>query len=121
MTTQTEWVPGDTFAARLVLLRRELDLTTDEIADRCGIKRPTWQTWEHGTSPRNMSAVVAQIALATGVNRNWLTWGGPLSALNRPNGGPSGSPGQSSMSDNDTELMQYRSRSRRTQVRVKAA
>ena len=102
MTTQPTWVPRDTFGARLVLLRRELDLSTEEIAGRCGLNRATWQTWEHGSSPRNMSAVVAQIALATGADRDWLMWGGPLGGLNSP-------PAQPAMNDNDTELMQYRS------------
>jgi len=78
MSTQTTWVPRDTFAARLALLRRELGITAEEAAARCGLNRATWQTWEHGASPRNMSAVVAKIALATGVSRDWLMWGGAL-------------------------------------------
>ncbi len=78
MSTQTTWVPRDTFGARLALLRRELGLTAEEAAARCGLNRATWQTWEHGASPRNMSTVVAKIALGTGVSREWLMWGGPL-------------------------------------------
>lgn len=105
MSTQTEWVPGDTFAARLMLLRQHLGhVTTEEIADRCGVKRATWSTWERGAAPRNMASVVARIALATGVSRNWLMWGGPLADPH----GPSGLPGQPTISDNATELMQYR-------------
>ena len=109
MTTQPTWVPRDTFGARLALLRRELKLSTEEIADRCGLNRATWQTWEHGSSPRKMDSVVTRIALATGVSREWLMWGGPLGGLDSPSGGPSVSPIQPSISDNDTELMQYRS------------
>lgn len=76
--TTTRWVPSDTFGARLALLRRQLRLTTEEIADLCGLNRGTWQTWEKGASPRNMNAVVAAISLATGVDKDWLMWGGPL-------------------------------------------
>lgn len=82
MSTQTHaarWIPRDTFAARLALLRIELgNLTVEDAAQRCGLNRATWQTWERGSSPRNMSAVVAKIALATGADRDWLMWGGTL-------------------------------------------
>ena len=117
-----DWVPGDTFAARLILLRRELGLTTDELADLCGIKRATWSTWERGAAPRKMGAVVAQIALATGVSRDWLMWGGPLADPN----GPSRLLRHPLVSDNATELMQYRYSSplagkpRRSRVKVAA-
>ena len=115
MSTQLEWRPIDTFGSRLVLIRRELGLSTEEIADRCGLKHQTWSTWERGATPRGMNAVVAKIALATGVNRDWLMWGGPLgeaeslATLDRPTGGPGVAPGQPTISDKDTELMQYRS------------
>ena len=100
MTTQTDWVPEDTFAGRLLLLRHELGESTEALAARCGLKHQTWSTWERGSSPRNMSAVVAAISLATGVDRDWLMWGGQL----RPAGQSS-----AGRSLTDTELMQYRS------------
>jgi transcriptional regulator with XRE-family HTH domain len=105
MSTHTEWVPEDTFGGRLMLLRHQLGLTTEEIADRCDLKTPTWSTWERGATPRNMSAVVAKVALATGVSRAWLMWGGPLSD---PSSRPSDSLGQAGSWHNADELMQYR-------------
>ena len=123
MSTRTEWIPDDTFGGRLMLLRHQLGLTTEEIAERCDLKTPTWSTWERGAIPRGMNAVVAKIALATGVSRNWLMWGGPVgSGLDSPTGLPSASPDQPSIRHNDTELMQYRSRvARVTRRTIKVA
>jgi len=119
MSTQTTWVPGDTFASRLVLVRRELGLSTEEIAERCNLKHQTWSTWERGARPRGMDRVVARISMATGVSREWLMWGGPLSeGGHAPDGG---SPTQAGMSDNATELMQYRSVRRSSGTRPRAA
>ena len=108
MSANADWVPADTFGARLMLLRHQLGLSTEEIAGRCDLKTPTWSTWERGASPRNMPGVVARITLATGVDRDWLMWGGPLGAGPHA-GGPSASTGYRAVWDNDTELMQYRS------------
>lgn len=74
--TTASWIPADTFASRLIEVRRALGLTVEQAADRCGLKRPTWGSWESGALPRNMAAVVARIALATGVDRDWLMFGG---------------------------------------------
>jgi transcriptional regulator with XRE-family HTH domain len=79
MSTQPQWVPEDTFGTRLVILRRQLGLSVEEMAERCGQKAATWSTWERGAAPRSMASVVAAISLATGVSRDWLMWGGPLS------------------------------------------
>lgn len=79
MATQQEApgprVPRDTFAARLVLLRHELELTVEQISDRCGIASATWSTWEHGTSPRDKAEVCKKIAEGTDYDREWLTFG----------------------------------------------
>lgn len=69
------WVPEDSFGSRLVLVRRELDLTTEEAAKRCGLKAPTWNTWENGARPRGMNDVVEAIHKGLGVSRAWLMWG----------------------------------------------
>lgn len=82
MSTQPQWVPEDTFGARLVLLRRQLGMSVEDMAIACGQKPATWSTWERGASPRGMAAVVASISLATGVSRDWLMWGGPLGGGN---------------------------------------
>lgn len=85
------WIPEDTFASRLILIRRQLDLTTEEAAERCGLKAPTWNTWENGTVPRGMDSVVQAISAGLGVNRDWLIWGAssrcsPLLEVQLPSG-----------------------------------
>lgn len=56
---------------RIRKLRRELDLTQREFADRIGIKRNTVATYETG---RNIpiDAVVSLICRTFNVNENWL-------------------------------------------------
>jgi hypothetical protein len=71
----TRRIPADTFAARLVLIRHDLDLTTVEAGSRCGIHYATWNTWERGGSPRNMADVVNKISRALDIDPNWLMWG----------------------------------------------
>lgn len=80
MSTQAPaWVPTDTFGSRLLLVRAELHLSCEEAASKCGLKAPTWNTWERGSSPRNMAAVVDAIHQGLGVDRDWLMWGGSRS------------------------------------------
>lgn len=69
------WVPKDSFATRLILIRRELDLTQAEAASRCGVKAATWNTWENGSRPRGLDAIVVAISKGLGVDRDWLMWG----------------------------------------------
>lgn len=76
MSTQIEtWFPASTFGSRLVLLRRELGLSTKEAASKAGLHYATWSTWENGRTPSNQAAVVSSIADAYGVDRAWLMWG----------------------------------------------
>jgi len=77
-SSATGWIPQDTFKARLRLVREELGLTVREAAARCGFHYATWSTWERGTDPRHMVAVVEKISATLGVDRDWLMWGGPL-------------------------------------------
>lgn len=72
---EDHWVPADTFAARLVHLRHDMGLTQEEIADLCGVKRASWNAWEHGVSPRNMAKTVEAIHGGTKARRDWLMWG----------------------------------------------
>jgi transcriptional regulator with XRE-family HTH domain len=73
------WVPEDTFGMRLRILRFDLDVSVDDICEQTGIRPPTWGKWERGESePRGLPRVVARIVEATGVDREWLLWGGPL-------------------------------------------
>lgn len=75
LTDQDPWIPEETFAARLRLIRHALDLTTEEIGQKVGVPGPTWNTWENGAKPRRMDEKVAQISEALGVDRAWLMWG----------------------------------------------
>lgn len=74
MTTDT-WIPADTFGTRLLRIRRDKGLTVDQAAAMCGVKPATWSSWERGSSPHRMPAVVADIAAAFHADRDWLMWG----------------------------------------------
>lgn len=78
------WVPEDTLANRLVLVRRSLGMTQRAAAEKCGLTFGEWQSLEEGRQARGLDVKVARISRALGVNRDWLIWGGPLG------GGPSG-------------------------------
>jgi len=85
--TAHAWVPTDNFGTRLLLVRRELDLTVKEAAIKCGLHYATWSTWENGRKPADMAAVVKAVSDGLGVSRAWLMWGG---APESP--GPAGTP-----------------------------
>ncbi len=86
---QTAWVPHDSFANRLVLVRRELGLNVKEAAARCGLHYATWSTWENGRKPADMVGVVDSIHQGLGVERSWLMWG--VAENPRPEGPGGGS------------------------------
>lgn len=72
---QTRKIPRDSFALRLVALRHDLGISQEEAADLCGVKRPTWATWEKGSMPRNVADVARRISEATGYSLSWLLFG----------------------------------------------
>lgn len=72
------WVPPTSFAIRLLILRRHLELTQREASRLCGLDDGSWSNWERGSRPRAMDQVVDTIAQVTGCNRDWLMWGSPL-------------------------------------------
>ncbi len=74
------WRPEDTFAARLMLVRKHLELSQEAIAERCGLDGASWGYWERGGSPQKKDSTVFKIANALGVDRDWLMWGGPLAS-----------------------------------------
>ncbi|SID46392.1 Uncharacterised protein [Mycobacteroides abscessus subsp. abscessus] len=82
MTVMTEahvgWVPSDSLANRLVLVRQERKLSQRAAADQCGLTFGEWQSMELGRAARRVNVKVRQIAMALGVDRDWLMWGGPL-------------------------------------------
>lgn len=72
---RASWVPVESFATRLVQLRRHLGWNQGEAAGRCGLDDGSWSNWERGVKPRDMASIVARIHAATGVDRDWLMWG----------------------------------------------
>lgn len=89
MSTQPteKWIPRDTLATRILLVRTQLGLSQREAAARTGIPYGSWQSMEDGRSPRDLAAKVAAVSLALGVDRDWLMWGGPLANENGPTPG----------------------------------
>jgi len=77
------WAPnGQTFGARLVLLRHSLGWTNVARAAReCGIPVGTWRQWESGTTPRDLERVADRIAARTGANQLWIMTGRVLSGV----------------------------------------
>ncbi len=56
----------------------ELDITQSEMAERAGIPVHQIQSIEDGRAARGLDVKVKKIALALGVDRQWLMWGGEL-------------------------------------------
>lgn len=76
------WIPENSFGARLRMVRRELGLSVEDVADVCGLSASTWSYWERGGHPQKMNETVDKITQATGVDRDWLMWGSvPTSRL----------------------------------------
>ena len=86
MSTQTVqgWVPEDSLAHRLVLVRRQLGLSQREAALRTGLTFGEWQSLEDGRSARGLDVKVGRISTTLGVDREWLMWGGPLAGKPGP-------------------------------------
>lgn len=72
------WVPTDSLANRLVLVRTERKLSQRAAADLCGLTFGEWQGIEMGRAARSVDRKVAKIAATLGVDRDWLMWGGAL-------------------------------------------
>ncbi|SCZ14017.1 Helix-turn-helix domain-containing protein [Rhodococcus erythropolis] len=91
MTTAANisWRPADTLANRFKLIRADLGMSQREFGDRVGIPASQVQSIEDGSSPRGLDIKVKKIALALGVDRDWLMWGGSLGE-GPTNGGPDG-------------------------------
>jgi transcriptional regulator with XRE-family HTH domain len=64
---------------RLRIVRFDLGLSVDQAAELCDVAPATWTKWEHGTQPRTLVRVIERISAATGIDREWLMWGGALS------------------------------------------
>lgn len=75
-----------TIANRLVLVRNERGLSQRAAAAMCGITFGEWQGMESGRATRRLDMKVRQIAMALGVDRDWLMWGGALEQEKPPPG-----------------------------------
>lgn len=79
------WVPGDTFGARLALIRQRMGgWNVKRIAEFCGLDDQSWRNWERGDTngPRDYEGTCKKIAVATGCDLRWLMSGGPLTRWN---------------------------------------
>lgn len=74
------WVPEDTFGARLALVRQVRGWNVKQAASACGINPQTWANWEDGTDPRGLDRVARAISRAAGCDYHWLVAGGPLNS-----------------------------------------
>lgn len=73
-------VAADTLAARLVLLRREMGWSQREASEATGVPFGVWQGMELLRETRGLDRHVVRIAAASGYDRDWLMWGGPLAS-----------------------------------------
>lgn len=80
MTAQNAdaWVPEDSLANRLLLVRRALGLSQRAAAEQAGITFGEWQSLEDGRAARDVGRKVAAISNTFRVDRDWLMWGGTL-------------------------------------------
>ncbi len=70
------WVPEDTFASRLALVRNRMGWNVLEAATACGCNDQSWRNWEAGDiKPRAMDDIIRSIAKATGCDPVWLMFG----------------------------------------------
>lgn len=69
------WIPENTFAARLALVRNRMGWNVKAAADACGLSSVSWRVWEGGARPRRFDVVCDQIVAATGCDPVWLMMG----------------------------------------------
>lgn len=74
------WVPADTFAARLALVRQSMGgWNVKKAAAHCGLDDGSWRNWEAGKGhPRDYERICRRIADSTGCDLRWLMAGGEL-------------------------------------------
>lgn len=79
LTQPGNWVPEDTFGARLALVRQHMNWNVAEAARACGFNDETWRQWEKkGHTPRGVYEVARKISRVTGCSYDWLVLGGDL-------------------------------------------
>ena len=92
MTTamESDWIPRDDLATRVVVLRTQMGLSRRQFAQLTGLTENQLQGIEDGRSPHKLPEKVQAIHDATGVSREWLMWGGPLNGEGPRPEGPGG-------------------------------
>lgn len=70
-----DWIPKDTFGARLALVRQHMGWNVKEAGEACDITPNSWSNWEHGRKPRDLHDVARTIADASGCSYRWLMLG----------------------------------------------
>jgi len=79
LTQPDNWIPEDSFGARLALIRQHMSWNVAEAARACGFNDETWRQWERtGRTPRGVYEVAKTIARVTGCSYDWLVLGGEL-------------------------------------------
>ena len=78
--------PADTLATRLIILRHELGWTQRDATHETGVPYGVWQGMESGRETRGLNRHIVAIAAASGYDRDWLMWGGPLTSGPEPGG-----------------------------------
>jgi len=74
-------IPADTFASRLMLVRVHAGyITIKDAAEKCDLNYGSWSNWERGSRPQELVEVVEAISTSLGIDRDWLLFGGPLTA-----------------------------------------
>lgn len=69
-------IPTDaTFAARLALVRNDMQWNLKEAAVECGFQMNAWGNWEAGGMPRGYQEVCEKISKRTGIDVVWLMMG----------------------------------------------
>ena len=87
---ESDWIPRDDLATRVVVLRTQMGLSRRQFAQLTGLTENQLQGIEDGRSPHKLPEKVQAIHDATGVSREWLMWGGPLDGENPRPEGPGG-------------------------------
>ena len=105
--TKSDWIPRDDLATRVVVLRTQMGMSRRQFAQLTGLSENQLQGIEDGRSPHRLPEKVQAIHKATGVSREWLMWGGPLSGEGPRQDGPGG--GESAPSRARTDDLRIKS------------
>lgn len=84
LTEEANWIPEDTFGARLAVIRAKKRWNVLRAATECGLDSSSWTNWERDINkPQDYEMVCKKVARAFGCDLNWLANGGPMPARSR--------------------------------------